>query len=131
MPRAFTPPDERCDDEYGFVLTTGRVYQQYHTGTMTRRDPILEREEPEPFIEVNPADARDLGIRDGWLVSVRSRRGELRLKARVTDRVPAKTVFIPFHFEEAAANMLTNPALDPVAKIPEYKVCAVALKGVS
>ncbi|MBE0466052.1 MAG: formate dehydrogenase subunit alpha, partial [Candidatus Desulforudis sp.] len=98
-----------------------------HTGTMTRRSETLEGEAPESFVEVNPADAERMGIANGEKVKVYSRRGELALKAVVTDRVPLNTLFIPFHFAEAAANVLTNPVVDPVAKIPEYKVCAAAV----
>lgn len=123
----YKPPQEEPDGEYPFVLTTGRIAFHYHTGSMTRRSETLEGEAPESFVEVNPADAARLGIAHGETVRVYSRRGELRLKAVVTERVPVSTLFIPFHFAEAAANVLTNPVIDPVAKIPEYKVCAAAI----
>jgi formate dehydrogenase alpha subunit len=123
------PPAELPDKEYPFTLTTGRLYFQYHTGTMTRRTSVMEREEPSCRLEINPADAEKLGIRDGGTVRVRSRRGQIEVTASVTGRTPAGTVFLPFHYREAAANLLTNPALDPEAKIPEFKACAVALES--
>ncbi|RME63714.1 MAG: formate dehydrogenase subunit alpha [Nitrospirae bacterium] len=125
MTITYRPPAELPDDEYPFILTTGRTGFHYHTGTLCRRTFVLEREEPEPFVEVNPEDAEKLNVRDGEPVKVSSRRGEITIKVRITNRVPQGTLFIPFHFREAAANILTNPALDPSAKIPEYKVCAV------
>lgn len=129
MPANYRPPEELPSEEYPFVLTTGRVYFHWHTGTMTRRTSLLEREVPRAFVEVNPKDAERLGIRDGARVRVSSRRGEVEVGARVTDVVPEGVVFMPFHFFEAAANRLTNPALDPEAKIPEYKVCAVRIEA--
>jgi formate dehydrogenase alpha subunit len=124
----FREADELPDDEYPYILTTGRVMFQYHTGTMTRRTPVLEAESPNPFVEVNPEDAKELGIGDGDWLEVSSRRGEIKIQARVVNIVGKGVVFIPFHYAEAAANVLTNPALDPDAKIPELKVCAVAMK---
>ncbi len=128
IPIEFKEPDEMPDNEYPFTLTTGRVPFQFHTGTMTRRTKILEHEAPEPFVEINPKDAEKLGISNGEKVVVESRRGSIELKALVTEGIKEGVVFIPFHYREAAANYLTNPALDPVAKIPEYKVCAVKIK---
>ncbi len=124
----YQPPDEPPDEEYPYLLTTGRQYFHYHTGTMTRRTSVLDREEPECFIEINPRDADDLLIRNGSMVKVHSRRGTLSVRAMITQRTPKGTVFLPFHFHEAAVNLLTNPAVDPIAKIPEYKVCAVRLE---
>ena len=124
----FLPPNEWPDDEYPFILTTGRTYFQFHTGTMTRRSHDLEQEQPKGRLELNPGDARRLGIRDGGIVRVQSRRGTISVPAQLTDRVGPGVVFLPFHYTEAAANLLTNPARDPVAKIPEYKVCAVKLE---
>jgi predicted molibdopterin-dependent oxidoreductase YjgC len=95
---------------------------------MTRRSPTLNKQSPEGYVEVNPEDARVLGIGNGEVVKVKSRRGEISIKTRVSTIVPMGTVFIPFHFAEAAANMLTNAALDPKAKIPELKVCAVRIE---
>ncbi len=123
----YQPPAELPDQDYPFLLTTGRTGFHYHTGTLCRRSTLLEREEPEPYVEINPEDAKSLQINDGEPLKVASRRGEITIKARVMERVPPGTVFIPFHFSEAAANILTNPALDPSAKIPEFKVCAVKL----
>jgi formate dehydrogenase alpha subunit len=119
---------ELPDKEYPFVLTTGRILFHYHTGTMTRRSKGLEAVAPEPFIELNPADAKKNGFSDAEMVKVSSRRGNISLKVKVTERVPPKVVFIPFHYKEAAANILTNDALDPICKIPEAKVCAVKIE---
>jgi anaerobic selenocysteine-containing dehydrogenase len=95
---------------------------------MCGRTIVLGREEPESFIEINPDDAERLGIRNRSMVKVSSKRGDIELKAYVTNRTPEGIVFIPFHFKDAAANILTNPATDPGAKIPEYKVCAVKVE---
>ena len=115
---------EEPSEEYPFILTTGRNLFQYHTGTMTRRSHKLEREAPEPYVEINRLDAKRLGVNDGERVAVSSKRGSITLKARVTDRIILGSIFIPFHYAEAAANRLTNAALDPIANIPELKVCA-------
>jgi len=123
----YKPPAEETDKEYPFVLTTGRVLYHYHTGSMTRRATGPVFKVPEAYVEINPADAGSIGVLDGEKVNVTSRRGSISIKAQVTERVPAGTVFIPFHFAESAANILTNNAIDPVAKIPEYKVCAVRI----
>ncbi|MCL4459259.1 MAG: formate dehydrogenase subunit alpha [Chloroflexi bacterium] len=124
----YLPPAEISDEQYPFVFTTGRIHYHFHSRTMTGRSEALNREAPEGYIEINPADAKELNIRHGGKVKVSSRRGQIITKAFVTEKVPPKTVFMPFNFGEAAANMLTNPALDPMAKIPEYKVCAIALE---
>jgi len=124
----YKPPVELPDKEYPFTLTTGRLLYHFHTATMTRHSKPLSAIEPEGFIEINPDDARQLGIEDKEVVEVISRRGKIQTKARFTNRVPSKTLFMPFHFAEGPANKLTNPALDPIAKIPELKVCAVAVK---
>jgi len=129
-PLAYRPPAEEPDEEYPLILTTGRILFQYHTGTMTRRSPSLVREADRPFVEVNPEDATELGLVDGERVVVSSRRGSVEVEARVTDRVGKGVVFMPFHFAEAAANVLTIAALDPVAKIPELKACAVKIQVV-
>ncbi len=126
-PVDFAPPAENTDAEYPFILTTGRMYFRYHTGTMCRRTSTLEREEPECFIEINPKDAGRLGVRTRNRVRVLSRRGEIVVNVLVTDRTPEGIVFIPFHFRDAAVNLITNPAVDPIAKIPEFKVCAVRI----
>jgi formate dehydrogenase alpha subunit len=121
----YKEPAELPDKEYPFILTTGRLMFQYHTGTMTRRIPILERELPTGFVEINRKDAKRLSISQGEMVKVKSRRGEIEIKARVTEGILPGVVFIPFHFVECPANKLTSRYLDPEAKIPEFKVCAV------
>jgi len=123
-------PNELPDDEYPMTLTTGRMMFHYHTGTQTRRTRALDAEVPTGSVELNPEDAKRLGVHDGQMVEVRSRRGKIHIQAEVTEKVQPGVVFIPFHFAECAANLLTNPALDPVAKIPEFKVCAVAVEPV-
>jgi formate dehydrogenase alpha subunit len=128
MPCEFKPPAEMPDEEYDFMLTTGRIYYHFHTGTMTRRVSILDREAPEALLEIHPDDAKKLGIRNKEMVEVSSRRGSVQLKAEVTERVPQKVVFSTFHFNEACINLLTNSAFDPIAKIPEYKGCAVKIR---
>ncbi len=125
-PCEYAPPVEEPDDEYPFVLTTGRTYEHFHTGTMTRRIGGFNTLVPEAFIEINEEDAKSLGIREGDLVEVESRRGKIRVRAKIGG-IKKGTVFIPFHFAESAANALTIDALDPEAKIPELKVAAVRL----
>jgi formate dehydrogenase alpha subunit len=127
-PIDFKPPAEVVDNEYPMWLTTGRSFVHYHTGTMTRVSPSLHHELEEGFVEINPRDARKMNIQDGERVKVTSRRGSIQIKARVRDTIHRGVVFIPFHFVESAANMLTNPAADPIAKIPEYKACAVKVE---
>lgn len=124
----YRPPMEMTDEEYPFVLTTGRLLQHYHTGSMTRRSKVLNGLRPQGMIEINMADAERLGINDGEVVKVSTRRGSIEITALVTKKIIKGLVFIPFHFAESAANVLTNDALDPVAKIPEYKVCSVKLE---
>jgi len=123
-PLDFVPVREEPDDEYPFILTTGRVLEHWHGGTMTRNSKLDELY-PEARVDIHPADADIHGIRDGEAVRVQSRRGEVVLRATVTEKTSVGVVFIPFHFAEAAANLLTNDALDPQAKIPEFKACAV------
>jgi formate dehydrogenase alpha subunit len=127
-PVEFKEPAEAPDEEYPLTLTTGRIMFHYHTGSMTRRSQKLHHEVPEGYVEVSPEDADQLGLGKSERVRVISRRGEIETRAWITRRVPPGVVFIPFHFSEAAANVLTNPALDPVAKIPEYKVAAVRIE---
>jgi predicted molibdopterin-dependent oxidoreductase YjgC len=124
----YKPPAELPDAEYPLTLTTGRLMFHFHTGTMTRRSKKLNSEVPEAYIEIHPDDAQRIGLNGGRRVRVVSRRGEIVLGARITKRIKSGIVFIPFHFAEAAANALTNSAVDPVAKIPEYKVCAVRVE---
>ena len=100
----------------------------FHTGSMTRRIDLLNHEVPTGYVEINREDAKNYNITDGDMVDVKSRRGEIEITARITKQVPKGTIFIPFHFEECAANVLTIPALDPDSKIPVLKVCAVNVK---
>ena len=125
------PPAELPDKDYPFLLTTGRVLYHYHTGTMSRRSVGLNERYPECLVEVNTEDAVNLGVKDGDKVRVISRRGEIEARAKIGGKTDLGTIFIPFHFNESAANRLTIAALDPVAKIPEYKICAVKLEKVA
>jgi len=127
-PIDYKPPAEVVDPDYPLWLTTGRTFVHFHTGTMTRVSPSLHHEQETAYMEINPTDAREMGIKDGERVRVSSRRGEIQIKAKVSRKVDRGIVFIPFHFAEAAANVLTNPAYDPTAKIPEFKVCAVKVE---
>jgi formate dehydrogenase alpha subunit len=122
------PPAESVDEEYPYWLTTGRIYTHYHTGSMTRNSPTLDREAPEGWMELHPQDARELGVSNDDRVRIISRRGSVEAAAFLTEDISPGTVFISFHFAESNANILTNPATDPIAKIPEYKVCAVSLE---
>ncbi len=121
----YKPPAELPDSEYPDILSTGRSLFHYHTGTMTRRTDTLNSEVPEAYAEVNPADATRLSIKSGSPIVLETRRGRIEVTARVTTRVPQGSIFVPFHFSESSANVLTNPALDPACKMPEFKVCAV------
>ncbi|OPY30588.1 MAG: Formate dehydrogenase subunit alpha [Methanocella sp. PtaU1.Bin125] len=129
-PIEFKPPAEVPDAEYPMILTTGRCIWQWHTGSMTRRSPSLENEEPESWIEINTEDAKRLGIKDREVVKATTRRGTLNVTARVTDGIKQNEVFMPFHYVECAANKLTNNALDPTAKIPEFKACAIRVEKI-
>jgi formate dehydrogenase major subunit len=124
----FIPPAELPDEDYPFILSTGRVLYHYHTGTMTRRAMGTTERYPESLVEINPIDAAKSGITEGQMVKVTSRRGTLTAKALLTPKSPQGLIFMNFHFAEAAVNLLTNPVLDPTGKIPEYKVCAVKLE---
>jgi formate dehydrogenase alpha subunit len=124
----YKPPAEVEDGEYPLLLSTGRSFAHFHSGTMTRVSPSLHHEVPEGYVEVNPEDALALGIENEERVQVSSRRGEIKIKAKLSRKVDRGVIFIPFHFAETAANILTNPACDPVAKIPEFKVCAVKVE---
>jgi len=125
----YIPPAELPDESYPLLLSTGRVLYHYHTGTMTRQSKGATERYPESLVEINPQDADRLGIFDGQMVKVTSRRGELQAKAKLTERSAAGAIFMNFHFHEAAVNLLTNPVLDPIGKIPEYKVCAVRVEA--
>ena len=123
----YREPAELADDEYPLYLTTGRVLYHYHTGTMTMKSPGLNERVPECFVEISPKDAAVYELEDGAPVEIASRRGKINAHIRVSSMAISGTVFIPFHFAKAAANRLTNAALDPVSQIPEFKVCAVKL----
>jgi formate dehydrogenase major subunit len=130
VPAAVLPPDELPDDDYPLVLTTGRLLEHWHTGAMTRRSSVLDAIEPEAFGHFSSHDLAALKLDGGSMVRVSTRRGSVELKARVDDWVPPGMVFIPFCYPEAAANLLTNPALDPFGKIPEFKFCAARVERV-
>jgi formate dehydrogenase major subunit len=129
VPCEFEPAKELPDEEYPFVLNTGRLLEHWHTGTMTRRTRALHAIAPAPKVEVHPEDLAALGLAHGDHVTVASRRGEITLEAEASRRMTPGTVFIPFHFREAAANVLTIDELDPYGKIPEFKFCAVRLEA--
>ena len=128
-PSPYIPGAELPDEEYPLLLTTGRILYHYHTRTMTGKNEDLNRVVGRSFVEINPTDAAKLGVEDGGRVRVTSRRGEVEVDARVTDRVSEGVIFMPFHFVDGAANRLTNNVVDPIAKIPEYKVCAAKLRA--
>jgi len=128
VPAKLTPPDELPDEDYPMVLTTGRLLEHWHTGAMTRRAGTLSTLESEPIVSINPYQMGEMGVGPGDMVRVASRRGQLELKVRADRDVPDGMVFIPFCFTEAAANILTNPQLDPIGKIPEFKFCAVRVE---
>jgi len=128
VPCDIVPPDELPDDDYPMVLTTGRLLEHWHTGAMTRRATTLDALEPEAIACLNRRDMERLGVIAGDFVRVTTRRGEIALKARQDRAVPENMVFVPFCFSEAAANILTNPQLDPLGKIPEFKFCAARVE---
>jgi formate dehydrogenase major subunit len=125
VPARVVPPDELPDDEYPMVLSTGRVLEHWHTGSMTRRSSVLDQIEPEAVAFMSPKDMRRMQVWPGDLVRLETRRGAVEVKVRSDRDVPENMVFMPFCYAEAAANLLTNPALDPFGKIPEFKFCAV------
>jgi len=124
----YKPPAEVPDEEYPYFLTTGRSIFHYHTGVMTRRTPKLSDEVRHGFVEVNPEDATKAGVKDKDMVTLRTRRGSIEAEARVTDEVPPGLLFVPFHFPNSCANVLTISVLDPSAKCAETKVCAVRME---
>src|SRR5438309_286223 len=130
VPVEYAPPVELPDEAYPFVMNTGRQLYHWHTGTMTRRATGLDQREPTPIMEIHPADAAALGLADGDPARVTSRRNSLVISCRISERVAPGQVFVPFHFREAAANLLTNPVLDPYAKMAELKCCAVRIEPV-
>ena len=125
------PPDEEPDTEYPLILTTGRVLEHFHTGTMTRRVEGLNALQPKESLRIHPTDAAQIGLTNGEWTAVTSRRGTVRVRAQFTAQVQPGVVFLTFHFAEALGNVLTNPALDPIAKIPELKVCAVKVEPIA
>jgi formate dehydrogenase major subunit len=124
-----SPPDEQPDAEYPFILTTGRQLEHWHTGAMTRRTTTLDALEPGAVASVSRGTLAKLGLNPGDAIRVSTRRGTVELAARQDDAIPDGVVFIPFAYVEAAANLLTNPALDPFGKIPEFKFCAAKVEA--
>jgi formate dehydrogenase major subunit len=125
VPADIIPADERPDSDYPMVLITGRQLEHWHTGSMTRRATVLDAIEPDPVALVHPLDLERLGLKPGQPVTIASRRGEVVLYARADDSSPVGAIFVPFCYYEAAINRLTNAALDPFGKIPEFKYCAI------
>ena len=130
VPASVIPPDELPDDDYPFILTTGRQLEHWHTGAMTRRASNLDALEPTATATIHPLTLRKLGVAPGDRVQVTTRRGSIELQARSDEAVQEDMIFIPFAYVEAAANLLTNPQLDPVGKIPEFKFCAAKIEPV-
>ncbi len=130
-PVPYQAPAEVTDEEYPLVLTTGRVLWQYHTGTMTRKSAGINEIDPHGFVWISPTDAEKYGVEAGKEVVVSTRRGDIEIEAKVTERVPEGLIFVPFHYTESPANMLTGNAVDPVSKVPEYKVSAAKVKAKS
>ncbi|MYE37800.1 MAG: formate dehydrogenase subunit alpha, partial [Rhodobacteraceae bacterium] len=126
-PASIIPPDELPDDEFPMILITGRQLEHWHTGSMTRRSRILDSMEPEAVCSLHPSTLRNLGVEAGGNVRLETRRGTIHIKAREDRNIPVNSVFVPFAFVEAAGNVLTNPAIDPYGKIPEFKFSAVKI----
>ena len=125
----FQPPAEEPDDEFPLYLTTGRIMAQYQSGTQTRRVAALMEAAPDAFVQIHPSMARTYGIEEGETVRLITRRGAAVMVARLVSTIRRDTLFVPFHFGgEGRANLLTNPALDPASKMPEFKVCAVRIE---
>jgi assimilatory nitrate reductase catalytic subunit len=121
------PPAEEPDEEFPLILTTGRVIYHYLSGNQTRRVPFLNEQAPYPWVEIHTQTASDLGIHDGDWVRVCTRRGEMTVPALLVQSIRPDTIFIPYHYgHQQAVNQLTNPVLEPMMKIPEYKVCAAS-----
>ena len=128
VPAEWLPAKELPSAEYPFVLNTGRMLEHWHTGSMTRRSYALDAIAPKALVFVHPDDAAGLGLADGDLARVSSRRGSIELEVSVSHREARGNCFIPFHFREAAANLLTIDEIDPFGKIPEFKFCAVRIE---
>jgi len=131
MPVHHRPPAELPDGEYPLLLTTGRRLYHYHSGQRTHHAKGIDDVAPEELVEMNPQDGERLGLDDGDLVKVVSRRGEVTARAAFTRRSPVGTIFMSFHYRESPTNVLTNPVLDPQAGIPEFKACAVRIEKVA
>ena len=130
-PIEHSPSAEEIDQDYPLVLTTGRNRYHYHTGSMTRQSKPLSTHKPEELVQINKVDAERLGVQEGDLVRVSSRRGQVEVKAAVTEVVPPGLIFMTFHFHESPVNVLTNNKVDPISKTPELKVCAVKLEKIA
>ena len=124
----YCDPAELPDEQYPYYLTTGRMFAHFHTGTMTRVSPNLDAEQKTGYVEIHPKDAEKLALKDGDTVNLTTRRGAIQAPARISEQVKPGLLFVPFHFAENPANALTNSAFDPIAKIPEFKVCAVKIE---
>jgi formate dehydrogenase major subunit len=124
VPANVSPPAEVPDEDYPMILSTGRVLEHWHTGSMTRRANVLDTLEPEAVAFMSPRDLRRLNLWPGDFIRLETRRGAVAVKVRSDRDVPENMIFMPFCYAEAAANLLTNPALDPFGKIPEFKFCA-------
>ena len=129
VPADLLPPDETPDEEFPMVLTTGRLLEHWHTGAMTRTATVLDRLEPEGIASMNQRQIERMGLAAGQTITVETRRGTVRAVLRVDREVADNMVFMPFCFVESAANLLTNPQLDPYGKIPEFKFCAARVRG--
>ena len=127
-PASIIPPNETPDDDYPMILITGRQLEHWHTGSMTRRTKVLDTLEPEANCSLHPKTLRNLGATQGDVIQLTTRRGTISLMARADRAVSEDCVFVPFAFTEAAANILTNAALDPIGKIPEFKYAAVRIE---
>ena len=125
------PPDETVSDEFPLVLTTGRLLEHWHTGSMTRRSKVLDEIEPIPEVHMSLSQIKNVGVQPGEIVYVKTRRGQIKLSVRVDNALQKDVIFIPFCFNEASANILTNSALDPYGKIPELKYCAARIEAIS
>jgi predicted molibdopterin-dependent oxidoreductase YjgC len=122
-------PSEVADDEYPFVLSTGRIIFQYCVGTMTRRTRCLEREAPENTVTINEDDGKALSLKEGQVVKIKTRRGEVTAKANLTKRIRKGVIWMPFHYHESPTNIITNDAFDPLSRIAEYKACAARIES--
>ena len=129
VPADIIPANERPDDDYPMVLITGRQLEHWHTGSMTRRATVLDAIEPDPVAMVHPLDLETIGAKPGDVITLESRRGKVSLYARADEGSPRGAVFVPFCYYEAAINRLTNSALDPFGKIPEFKYCAIRIQS--